>query len=170
MAGKMVVRSRSHRKAEDDLSAPAPDSRLQDFSLRDAPGHLLRRNHQRSFEIFHKHVGDKITRQQFALLVTLNQNPGASQKDLVDATGIDKSTLKEMLGRMIDRDWILRTRDPRDSRAWAMQITDGGLAVLNEYVDKVAAAQREIIAPLNPDEQALFLHFLNRLVGIDPDA
>ena len=63
------------------------------LDLRRAPGHLLRRNHQRSQDIFSKLVGEDITRQQIALLIALSERPGASQNDLVGATGIDKSTL-----------------------------------------------------------------------------
>lgn len=150
------------KKAAADLL----DSGAMDFDLLAAPGHLLRRNHQRSFDIFQKHVGDQITRQQFALLVTLSQRPGSSQKDLVDATGIDKSTLKEMIGRMIDRGWITRARDPKDSRAWAMHSTPAGQKVLADYVDKVSAAQREILSPLSPQQQTLFLDFLKILLGM----
>lgn len=135
------------------------------FDLLSAPGHLLRRNHQRSFEIFQKHVGDGITRQQFALLLALSQRPGASQKDLVAATGIDKSTLKEMLGRMVPRQWVARERDPNDSRAWTIQITEDGQRILTDYIDKAEAAQREILAPLAPADRALFMHFLRTLLG-----
>ena len=140
---------------------------LANFDLLAAPGHLLRRNHQRSYDIFKKYVGSDITRQQFALLLALNKHPNAAQKDLVSATGIDKSTLKEMLGRMIARGWVLRDRDQKDNRAWTMRITPDGLSVLKTHVSGVAAAQREILAPLSPSERATFLRYLRILVGMD---
>jgi len=70
------------------------NKRLAAFDLLEVPGHLLRRNHQRSYEIFTRVVGDDVTRQQMALLIALAKRESASQRDLVDATGIDKSTLK----------------------------------------------------------------------------
>ncbi len=147
------------------MNDPELQRRLADFSLLDAPGHLLRRNHQRSYEIFTRHVGDDVTRQQIALLIALAKNPGASQRELVEATGIDKSTLKEMLGRMVARQWVERERDPEDNRAWTMRITPGGEALLVERIDAVSAAQREILAPLDEMERAAFLRCLRVLIG-----
>lgn len=140
-------------------------SRLAGFSLLDAPGHLLRRNHQRSYEIFTRHVGDDVTRQQIALLIALAKNPGASQRTLVEATAIDKSTLKEMLGRMVAREWVMRERDPEDNRAWTMRITPDGEALLAGRIDAVSAAQREILSPLSEADQATFLRCLRILIG-----
>jgi DNA-binding MarR family transcriptional regulator len=143
------------------------EQRLNGFSLLDAPGHLLRRNHQRSYEIFARHVGDDVTRQQIALLIALARHPGSSQRELVGATGIDKSTLKEMLGRMVKREWVTRDRDPDDSRAWTMRITPGGEALLAERIDAVAAAQREIVAPLPEADRAAFIRSLRILIGFE---
>ena len=47
---------------------------LSGLRLLETPGHLLRRNHQRSYEIFTELVGDDVTRQQMALLVALYHN------------------------------------------------------------------------------------------------
>jgi DNA-binding MarR family transcriptional regulator len=148
---------------------PDPDTieQLLSFNLLDAPGHLLRRNHQRSYDIFTRHVGDDVTRQQIALLIALTKQPGSSQRDLVDATGIDKSTLKEMIGRMIARGWIERSKDPNDSRAWTMRITPEGEVMLSERIAAVAAAQREIVAPLPESYRDIFIKSLRILVGID---
>lgn len=144
---------------------PKLKQRLAEFNLLDAPGHLLRRNHQRSYEIFSRHVGDDVTLQQIALLIALAKQPGASQRDLVDATAIDKSTLKEMIGRIVGKGWIKRARDPKDSRAWTMDITPEGEALVAERIDAVEAAQREITSPLPEEQQQLLLHTLRTLLG-----
>lgn len=141
--------------------------KLGEFDLLVAPGHLLRRNHQRSFDIFTRHVGDDVTRQQIALLLALSQCPGASQRELVEATGIDKSTLKEMLSRMIARGWVQRERDKQDSRAWTMDITQAGAELLLDRIDKVRAAQREILEPLSKEDRIVFMRCLRQLVGLD---
>jgi DNA-binding MarR family transcriptional regulator len=141
--------------------------KLHEFSLLAAPGHLLRRNHQRSVDIFTRTVGDDVTRQQIGTLLALHRNPGASQRDLVDATGIDKSTLKEMLGRMIKRGWVRREKDPLDSRAWTMHLTDNGLHLLLERIERVDAAQKEILAPLPETDRAIFMGYLRKLAGLD---
>lgn len=139
------------------------------FDLLNAPGHLLRRNHQRSYEIFMRHVGDDVTRQQVALLIALMQQPGASQNELVAATAIDKSTLKEMLGRMIERGWVARRRDPEDNRAWTMKITAEGKRLLAERMEGVRAAQAEILEPLPPELRPVLIRCLRILLGFEAD-
>ncbi len=137
------------------------------FELMTAPGHLLRRNHQRSYEIFNQLVGSDVTRQQIALLIALERAPGASQSEVVQMTGFDKSTLKEMLGRMTGKGWVQRERDPEDGRAWTMHITPAGRAVLADRIEKVRAVQREILAPLPEDFRPLFLRCLRILIGLE---
>ena len=137
------------------------------FDLHGLPGHLLRRCHQRSQEIFARHVGDDLTRQQVALLIAVAQNPGASQRDLVAATGIDKSTLQEMLGRLVSRGWAMRERNPDDRRAWTIRITDGGTALLSRHRAAFDRTQREILAPLPTNDHAPFLRSLRILAGFD---
>ena len=140
--------------------------KLQQFDLLSAPGYLLRRNHQRSVDIFTRTVGDDVTRQQIGTLLALHRRPGASQRDLVDATGIDKSTLKEMLGRLVKRGWVRRERDAHDSRAWTMHLTSRGLGMLIERIEKVEAAQREILAPLPAEDRVVLLRHLRKLAGL----
>ena len=140
--------------------------KLQQFDLLFAPGYLLRRNHQRSVDIFTRTVGDDVTRQQIGTLLALHRKPGASQRHLVDATGIDKSTLKEMLGRMVKRGWVRRERDLNDSRAWTMHLTPEGLGLLIGRIDKVEAAQREILSPLPAGDRVILLRHLRKLAGL----
>jgi DNA-binding MarR family transcriptional regulator len=144
--------------------------KLDRFDLSAAPGHLLRRNHQRSLDIFNRIVGDDVTRQQIGTLLALYRRPGASQRDLVDATGIDKSTLKEMLGRMVKRGWVQRDRDPNDSRAWTMQLTPAGRELLLERIAKVEAAQAEILEPLPEKDRKIFMGYLRTVAGLPAKA
>lgn len=151
----------------DEAQTAAVRRRMAEFALLDAPGHLLRRNHQRSYEIFARTVGDDITRQQVALLIALAQHPGASQNDLVAATGFDRSTMKEMLGRMVARGWVERRRDAADQRAWTIRITPAGQALLDDRFDAIATVQNEILSPLPEDLRPLFLRCLRILIGLE---
>lgn len=137
------------------------------FDLLQAPGHLLRRNHQRSLDVFVRHVGKDVTRQQIALLLAVSQRPGASQRDFVEATGFDKSTLKEMLERMIRSGWVQRDRDERDRRAWRMSVTSAGEALLVAHIQQVEAAQQEILAPLPEADRTVFMRCLRTLIGLE---
>lgn len=141
---------------------------LAGVRLADTPGHLLRRNHQRSYEIFSRLVGDDVTRQQMALLISLHQTPGASQRTLVELTGFDRATIAEMVGRMIERGWVERRRDQNDGRAWTMNITDAGRDVVLERIRQTVAVQEEILAPLPEPDREHFLRCLRILLGLQP--
>ena len=69
------------------------DDRLQGSAL-----HLLHRAGQCASEIFQSEMtsGD-LTPRQFAVLVAVSQNEGLSQTSLVKKTGIDRSTLADIV-------------------------------------------------------------------------
>jgi DNA-binding MarR family transcriptional regulator len=148
-----------------------PNSKLLSrFRLLDSPGHLIRRNHQRSYEIFTQIVGDDVTRQQVALLIALYQNPGATQNMLVGATGFDRATIAEMMGRLVARGLVERARDSHDGRAWTMHVTPAGEAMLLERIPQIVAAQEEILRPLPDDLRPVFIRCLHILLGLAPAA
>lgn len=141
---------------------------IESFSLADAPGHLLRRCHQRSEELFTTALGvDGPTRQQVALLVTACQHPEASQSELVGLTGIDKNTLAHMIKRLIERGLLERRRTAHDGRTNAISATPDAIALLDEVMPKVRKVQQEILAPLPPELRPIFQRCLRILIGFE---
>src|SRR5262249_36867199 len=95
--------------------------------LAQSPGHLLRRAQQYAFDLYAKEVGpEELTPRQFTVLLTVDQNEGLSQTDLVRLTGIDRSTLADMISRLLKRDLLARKRTENDARANAVRITPAG--------------------------------------------
>ena len=87
------------------------DRELAGVVLFDTPGHLLRRAYQVAEDLYMQEVGDAgPTPRQFAVMLTIYQNEGLNQQDLVRLTGIDRSTMAEMVGRLIKRGWLTRRR------------------------------------------------------------
>ena len=74
-------------------------------------------------------VGD-LTPRQFAVLVTVSQNEGLSQTHLVERTGIDRSTLADIVRRMLKKGLLQRRRTKEDARAYAVKLTEEGWRVL----------------------------------------
>ena len=76
-----------------------------------SPLHLLHRVHQRATELFQeKMAGIDITARQYVVLVTVAQNDGASQQDIIDNTGIDRSTVSQIMQTMIRKGLLKRKR------------------------------------------------------------
>jgi len=113
------------------------------------PGHLLRRCQQRAVDLFVAEVGeDGPTPRQFALMLCIQQNPGATQIELVRLSGIDRSTLAEMLRRLLRRGLVTRQKTDGDKRANALRLTRDGEAMLARVTPKVIASQERILGPI----------------------
>ncbi len=140
--------------------------RVRRYSLSNAPGHLLRRCQQRAIDLFVDEVGeDGPTPRQFAILLSVFQNRGVSQTDLVHATGIDRSTLAEILRRLVDRGQIARARTKKDQRANAVEITSEGEAILFSAFEAMERAQARILEGLDSDDRKRAMVVLAQLAG-----
>jgi DNA-binding MarR family transcriptional regulator len=143
---------------------------LDKVDLRSTPGHLLRRAQQRAVELFVQAVGDNGLRPpQFAALVTVYQNPGINQTLLVDRTGIDRSTVADVIDRMVSRGYIERKRDVADQRVNTLWITEAGIAALEHSADAAMAVQEAILAPVPPARRAAALEILELLADLPPE-
>jgi DNA-binding MarR family transcriptional regulator len=139
---------------------------ITDYILTEAPGHLLRRCQQRAVEIFALEMGSaRLTPQQFALLLTLARRPGISQTELVAETGIDRSTVGDMIDRLMGRGLVRRRRSGRDQRANTVAILPAGIALLNEALPAVERAQQRIMTPLPAAIRAEFMAALRLMAG-----
>lgn len=140
--------------------------RVRDYPLDSAPGHLLRRCQQRAVDLFMEEVGgDGPTPRQFAVLLSVFQNRGTSQTDLVRATGIDRSTLTGILQRLADRGQIARARTERDRRANTIEITSSGEAALLSSFEAVERAQSRILEAVPLDRRPQAMAVLAQLAG-----
>lgn len=140
--------------------------RIERFAVGMVPGHLLRRAQQRAVELYVEEVGeDGPTPQQFAVLLNVFQNPGMSQTALVQASAIDRSTLTEILRRMVARGLISRARAKRDQRTNALRLTPDGESVLFAAFDAAERAQARILDPIAPVQRGAAMQILAALAG-----
>lgn len=131
------------------------------FNLDNSPAHLLRRATQYANDIYASEVGeDALTARQFAVLLTVEEHEGLSQTDLVNMTGIDRSTLADMIGRMLKRDLLRRRRTDDDARANSVSITSSGKRALATVLSRVKKAEDKVLAPLPSGKRADFLKML----------
>jgi MarR family transcriptional regulator, lower aerobic nicotinate degradation pathway regulator len=138
------------------------------LALDEAPGHLLRRCHQRSREIYESLIGRHgLSRQQFAVLIAMSGNPGASLTHISAATGFDRNTLAEMIGRLAASGYVTRRRSAADARASAIAPTRKGERFVADMMPRAQEVQRRILEPLPPALRPIFVHCLRILLGLD---
>lgn len=147
--------------AESSSRKTSRKSGADGFMLAQSPSHLLRRAQQYAFDIYSQETGgEELTPRQFAVLITVEQNEGLSQTDLVRLTGIDRSTLADMIARLLKRDLLARKRTETDQRANAVKITAAGRKALRSVQAAVARAEARVLEVLPATKRGDFLKAL----------
>jgi DNA-binding MarR family transcriptional regulator len=127
--------------------------------------HLLHRAGQCAADIFASEARTSgLTPRQFAVLTIVAEEEGLTQTDLVDRTGIDRSTLADIVGRLLGRGLIQRRRAKDDARAYAIKLTPQGSKSLRDAQPGAAAADQKLLASLSPAKRQEFLESLNLIV------
>jgi MarR family transcriptional regulator, lower aerobic nicotinate degradation pathway regulator len=163
-------RTQSQRSKKNSKKAAGAKPAAQTFDLSSKPGFLLRRLDTRATLLYQKHTGQSdITPRQFGVLLTLLQRGRMTQADLSKALATDKSTLGEMLQRMVERGQLNREIPKKDRRTAALWLTEVGRQLALSLVEPAEAAQQELIAPLPEEYRSLFLKCLRLLADASND-
>ncbi len=135
--------------------------------------HLLHRTLQLALDFHTEAAGSAtITQRQFTVLAAAGAADGHTQNGLVRATGIDRSTLADLVARMLAKGLLERERSATDARANTVRLSSSGRAALGAGVGPAAAADARLLALLAPKKRQTFLKILSALAAAadDPDA
>lgn len=133
--------------------------------LERSPIHLLHRAGQCASDIFQAEMGaGELTPRQFAVLVTVSLNEGLSQTNLVEKTGIDRSTLADIVRRMLKKGLLQRRRTKEDARAYAVKLTDEGWRMLKAAEPMARRVDEKLLSVLPPAQRDRFLQDLATIV------
>ena len=131
------------------------------------PGYLFRVLENKSNSFFQKAVGaGNLTTRQFGVLLTLHRHGPITQTELADRTSSDRSSLGEMVGRMIDRG-LLTKEGGKDRRSNMVSITSKGEKTLVDMMPIVCDVQNAILEVLPEEYRMLFLKCLGILKTAD---
>jgi DNA-binding MarR family transcriptional regulator len=131
------------------------------FELADVPSHLIKRCLRFYGDLYLRETGGgELTKQQYTVLAALENNDGVSQTALVEMTGIDRSTLAEMVRRMLERGLISRERTEADARANAIAVSASGRRALRTARQAAERAEKAFLEPLAASERNRFVKAL----------
>lgn len=129
-----------------------------------SPSHLLHRALQRALDLYAHAAGpDAVSQRQYAVLSAVAADEGLTQSQLVKATGIDRSTLAELVARMITKGLLARERSTADARAKAVRLTDQGREAMEEAAPRAAEADAALMKLLPSGKRSPFLSALARI-------
>ena len=139
-------------------------------------GHLIRRLHQLSTQVFTKRMQDirfDLTSVQFAALEAIATHPGIDQAGVAALIGYDRATIGGVIDRLEQKGFVERNVSGRDRRAREVRATEEGLQTFEAILPIVSALQDDILARLNASERSILMMLVSKAVagdGFEPAA
>lgn len=128
-------------------------------------GYLIRRAQHLHVAIWARVVSTEISSVQYSILVVLDQRGEASQRELCDEVGLDRSTVADLVRRMQRRDLVERRRSPEDARRNTVTLTAQGRSERERLRPLVDQVQRELAGSLSPADRSALEQGLSRLLA-----
>ncbi|HRX35621.1 MAG TPA: MarR family transcriptional regulator [Aestuariivirga sp.] len=126
-----------------------------------SPSHLLKRAAQYANLIYMGEVGKSgLTHRQYTVLLAVDNNDGKSQTELVKLTGIDRSTLADLVARLLAQGYLQRKRTKDDGRTNAIRITAVGKKMLKMAQPGADEVDKQLLSLISTAERRVFLENL----------
>ncbi|MEG1767654.1 MAG: MarR family transcriptional regulator [Comamonas sp.] len=128
-------------------------------------GHLLRRAYQRHTAHFQQHIPDsQLTTAQFVVLCAVRDQEGLSLADIVKATVIDQATIRGVVERLRQREWIAIENDPGDRRKVVIHLTPAGRDLVHDMAPFAQQISASTYGPLNAAERVAVDFLLRKML------
>lgn len=131
-------------------------------ALQQSPLHMIHRASQAGEDLLQSDPkAIDLTARQFVVLEHLAVNEGASQRMLVDTTGIDRSTMADIVRRLVAKGFIKRARSKSDARAYEVVLTAKGRAALKSARPVIRRVESKLLEVLSQRQASDFIACLN---------
>lgn len=126
-----------------------------------SPYHLLKRAAQYASQVYAGEVGRSgLTQRQFTVLAAVEHHDGISQTALVKLTGIDRSTLADLIARLMAQGHLQRRRTKDDARTNSIRITAAGKKMLKAAQPGAEEVDKRLLALISPAQRKAMLEAL----------
>ena len=99
------------------------------------------------------------------MLAIISDYPdGIRQKELAQKAGINASTTSEMVGKLEDDGYLVRTIDENDKRATVLKLTEMGAVRAQEIVSERESFMEEYFSRLTEEEKQTLSDLLDKLI------
>ncbi|MEM7773970.1 MAG: MarR family winged helix-turn-helix transcriptional regulator [Pseudomonadota bacterium] len=127
--------------------------------------HLLHRASQSADDLLAGRITNlSVTPRQLTVLIAVRSLSNASQTALVDRTGIDRSTLADIVRRLVEAGFLERERARHDARMYAVRLTDAGAELVGKAEPMRIEVAEHVLAGLAPDARTDLISNLSRIV------
>ena len=127
--------------------------------------HLIHRAGQLADEEFMASLGGHgITARQFVVMSVVARQGTPSQTEICDLSGIDRSTLADIVRRLVARGLLARRRTREDARMYAVRLTEAGEKALAEAMGAARIVDQVMFSTLSASQRLEFESNLRRMV------
>lgn len=102
---------------------------------------------------------------EWRIMAVLGDARTATQRELTDATLMDKVAVNRACKVLEERGLVKRLPNTQDGRSHLLELTEDGLAVYSEIMPIARNSEREIFSTLSETEREQFREILQRLLA-----
>ena len=139
-----------------------------DTFLHEPVSDLLHRAGQLADDAFVRHSTVQLTPRQFAVLSCVAEEDGLSQTDIVERTGVDRSTLADLIPRLLGKGLLRRSRSKHDARRNEVHLTARGRSVLQSALTAARRTDEVILECLTYRQRQTLLGALAAIANARP--
>ncbi len=122
---------------------------------------VSRRRLQQDLEAF------GLTVPQFmAMRCIQDSQQGCSMSELAESSHQVGATMTGIVGRLVDRGLVNRTRDPHDRRTLIVALTPAGSQLMNEISWAKRSRNMEVLSSLSPEERRALIETTQRYLEV----
>lgn len=127
-------------------------------------GYLLRRAQQAHTQLWAV-LSPDVTPVQYGVLALVHDDPGVDQKTIAERLGLDRSTITEVVARLLQRGYIDRAQATDDRRRKTLHLTAAGEDVVATIEPIAHDVDALFTRALSPADRSVFDGLLHRLAA-----
>lgn len=132
--------------------------------------HLLHRASQITEEkLLEMSPPESPTSRQLLVMEALSQVGRMSQTMIVQATGVDRSTIADIVKRLVRNGWVRRRRSRIDARVQIVELTESGSFASSAANEALKTAEAEVLAMISVEYRQQFLDALHEIREAMPE-
>ena len=128
------------------------------------PGHLIRRAQQVHTWLWTTDVSKEVTSTQFAVLTAIAASPYIDQNSLSRQVSLDTSTVGDVVNRLLERGYVVRSRDPEDRRRNLLTLTEEGSRLHRVILAAATRMTERLVECLNEQDRDDLIRILGTVV------
>lgn len=101
----------------------------------------------------------------FGVMSVIAANPGINQGNVGRALGIQRPNMVALVNELIANGWVERSVDNVDRRAFLLNLTPSGQAVVLETLALIRAHEERMFKDLSAQERRTLIRLLSRIAS-----